>query len=101
MARATQAKPKGQNPPRDARSGDEVTIGRAAEILGMRHENIAKAIRAGKIKTRPIEAVNGVLTHAIRREDLRKFRDETAARYAASKAGSRRAWAAELLAKQI
>lgn len=73
-----------------------VTPGRAAQILGTRHDAILAAIRSGDLAADRIEAHDSTVTYVVRRTALRKYRQRLVARYKKSPVRSRQLMAEHL-----
>lgn len=80
-AKVVVAQPDGMAPPEDLLEVlDLVNVIRAAELLGITHPSVYKAIAAGRVTVVTIEGGEGKIKHAIRRSDLPALRDALVAR---------------------
>jgi|CXWL01.1.fsa_nt_gi hypothetical protein len=68
---------------------DTMSLGRAAELIGTRHENLAKAIRAGDLIGVPHEGFRGRTSYLVTREELRRYQESLVSRYSKSPTESR------------
>jgi hypothetical protein len=101
MSKKTSKRAGGSVEVRPDDSSELVSVGRAAELLAMRHEGVADAIRGGKIRAVLIEGTKGAARWAIRRDELRRYRAALVERYSASKTPARRLLARELESAEI